>query len=119
MYQSDITSEFQPMKCFVISDFQTIFNTQLICLFIIWLHTKLYIRKYKVLNIKHYHCTLLLTLIVYHVITSRRLRWAGHVARVGEAETYIGVDGRIILKWIFQEWDCGMDWIDLSQDRDR
>jgi hypothetical protein len=28
-----------------------------------------------------------------------------------------GVDGRIILKWIFRKWDGGMDWIDLVQDR--
>ena len=30
-----------------------------------------------------------------------------------------GVDGRLILKWIFRELDGGMDWIDLAQDRDR
>jgi hypothetical protein len=31
-----------------------------------------------------------------------------------------GMDGRIILKWIFREWDVGgKDWIDLAQDRDR
>jgi hypothetical protein len=30
-----------------------------------------------------------------------------------------GVDGRIILKWIFQRLDGGMDWINLDQDRDR
>jgi hypothetical protein len=30
-----------------------------------------------------------------------------------------GVDGRIILKWIFKNWDGAMDWIDLAQDRDR
>ena len=32
-----------------------------------------------------------------------------------------GVDGRIILRWIFRKWDvCGdMDWIELAQDRDR
>jgi hypothetical protein len=29
-----------------------------------------------------------------------------------------GVDGRIILKWIFKKWDAGMDWIKLAQDRD-
>jgi hypothetical protein len=30
-----------------------------------------------------------------------------------------GVDGSIILKWIFKKWDGGMDWIELVQDRDR
>jgi hypothetical protein len=30
-----------------------------------------------------------------------------------------GVDGRIILKWIFKKWDGGMEWIDMAQDRDR
>ena len=31
-----------------------------------------------------------------------------------------GVDGRIILRWIFRKWDVGfMDWIELVQDRDR
>jgi hypothetical protein len=30
-----------------------------------------------------------------------------------------GADGRIILKWIFKQWDGGMDWIELAQDRDR
>jgi hypothetical protein len=28
-----------------------------------------------------------------------------------------GVDGRILLKSIFEKWD-GMDWVDLAQDRD-
>jgi hypothetical protein len=30
-----------------------------------------------------------------------------------------GVDGRIILKWIFKQCDGGMDWIELAQYRDR
>jgi hypothetical protein len=30
-----------------------------------------------------------------------------------------GVDGRIILKWIFRNLDGGMDWIDLAKDTDR
>jgi hypothetical protein len=31
-----------------------------------------------------------------------------------------GVDGRIILGWIFRKWDVeGMEWIGLAQDRDR
>jgi hypothetical protein len=30
-----------------------------------------------------------------------------------------GVDGRIILKRIFKKWGGGMDWIELTQERDR
>jgi hypothetical protein len=30
-----------------------------------------------------------------------------------------GVDGRIILKWIFERWNGGIDWVDLAQDRNR
>jgi hypothetical protein len=30
-----------------------------------------------------------------------------------------GIDGMIILKWIFKKWDGDMDWIELAQDRDR
>jgi hypothetical protein len=30
-----------------------------------------------------------------------------------------GVDGRIILKWIFKAWGGGIDWIELAQDRER
>jgi len=30
-----------------------------------------------------------------------------------------GVDGSIILKWIFNKWDGSMDWINLAQNRDR
>ena len=39
------------------------------------------------------------------------LREGGHVEDPG-------MDGRTILKWIFEKWDGGMDWIDLAQDRD-
>jgi len=30
-----------------------------------------------------------------------------------------GVDGRIILRWIFRKWDVGTDWMKLAHDRDR
>jgi hypothetical protein len=30
-----------------------------------------------------------------------------------------GLDGRIILRWIFRKWMRGMDWIRLAQDKDR
>jgi hypothetical protein len=71
--------------------------------------------------------------ILYLVIKSRRIRWAGHVARVVDArgayKILVGdlkegdhledpvVDGRIILKWIFRTWDGGIDWIDMAEDR--
>jgi hypothetical protein len=29
-----------------------------------------------------------------------------------------GVDGRIILKWIFEKWDGAIEWIDMAKDRD-
>ena len=52
------------------------------------------------------------------VIKSRWLRWAGDVARMEErciqgfsgktlGKDEWGVDGRIILKWIFEKWDEG------------
>jgi hypothetical protein len=72
---------------------------------------------------------------IIRVIKSIRLKWAGHVARTGRGQVHTGfwwgnirerdhlegaaVDGRIILKWILENWDGGMDWIDLVQDRDR
>jgi len=31
---------------------------------------------------------------------------------------YLGLDVRVILKWIFKKWDGGMDWIDLAKYRD-
>ena len=69
------------------------------------------------------------------MIKSRRLRWAGHVARMGERRgayrvlvgkseerNHIkdpGVDEMIILKCIFEKGNGGMDWIDMAQDSDR
>jgi hypothetical protein len=60
---------------------------------------------------------------IIRVIRSTRLRWARHVARMGESRgTYRvlmgisegrrpledpGVDGRIILKWISERFDWG------------
>jgi hypothetical protein len=57
---------------------------------------------------------------IVRVIKSKRIRWAGNVARMGRREACIGfwwgnlgerdpgVDGRIILRWIFRKWDVGV-----------
>ena len=73
---------------------------------------------------------------IVRVINSRRMRWAGHVARMGEERGMYGVlvgkpEGRRPLgrprrRWVdnirmdLQEVGCGyVDWIGLAQDRDR
>ena len=73
---------------------------------------------------------------VVWVIQLRRMRWAGHVAHVGEERGVYRVlvgkpEGRRLLgrprrRWVdnirmdLQEVGCGyMDWIGLAQDRDR
>jgi len=61
---------------------------------------------------------------IVRVIKFRRMRGAGHVARMGRGEAYTGfwwgnlrerdhlgdagVDGRIILGWIFRKWNLGV-----------
>jgi hypothetical protein len=70
------------------------------------------------------------------MIKSRRMRWAGHVARMGEKmnayRILVGKPegkrplGRPRRRWVGNikmdlreiEWD-GMDWIDLAEDRDQ
>ena len=44
--------------------------------------------------------------------------WWGNLRGSDHLED-LGVDGRIILKWIFKKYNGGMDWVDLVQDRDR
>ena len=73
---------------------------------------------------------------IVRVIKSRRMRWAGHVARMGQERGVYGVllgkpEGRRPLgrprrRWVdnirmdLQEVGCGYtDWIGLAQDRDR
>ena len=70
------------------------------------------------------------------VIKSRKMRWAGHIARLGEGRgvyrVLVGKPegkrplGRPRRRWEdnikmdLQEVGCGgMDWIELAQDRDR
>jgi hypothetical protein len=70
------------------------------------------------------------------MIKSRRMRWAGHVARMGSKRNAYRIlvgkpegkrpVGRPRFRWVdnikknLRElgWD-GMDWIDLAQDRDQ
>jgi len=76
------------------------------------------------------------SLNIARVIKSRRMRWAGHVARMGEGRGVYralvgkpegkGPLGRPRHRWEdnnkmdFQEVGFGcMDWIELAQDRDR
>jgi len=76
------------------------------------------------------------SLIIVWVMKSRRMRWAGHVARMGEergvCRLFVGkLEGKRPLgrprrRWVdnikmdLQEVGCGyMDWIGLLQDRDR
>ena len=73
---------------------------------------------------------------IVRVIKSRKMRWAGHVARMGEERgiyrVLVGKPegrrplGRLRRRWVdnirmdLQEVGCGyMDWIGLAQDRDR
>jgi hypothetical protein len=44
--------------------------------------------------------------------------WWGNLRELDHLEDR-DIDGRIILKWIFEKGVCGMDWIDLAQYRDR
>ena len=46
--------------------------------------------------------------------------WGGGDLRVKDHLRDPSVDWRIILRWIFREWDVeGMDWIELAQDKER
>ena len=73
---------------------------------------------------------------IFRVIKSKKMRWLGHVARMGERrDAYRILVGKPEgnrplrrsrrlwednIKMDLQEVGCvGMDWIDLAQDRDR
>jgi hypothetical protein len=50
------------------------------------------------------------------MIKSRRMRWAGHVARIGEKRNAY----RILVKMDLREIRLdGIYWVDLAQDRDQ
>ena len=58
---------------------------------------------------------------IFHVLWSREVHagfWRGDLRERGHLED-IGIDGWIILKWMFKMWDGGVDCIDLAQNRDR
>jgi hypothetical protein len=40
--------------------------------------------------------------------------WFGNLREKDHVEDR-GVDGTIILKWVLEKWDGGMDWIDLTE----
>jgi len=45
--------------------------------------------------------------------------WWGNLRERDHLEDH-GIDGRIILRWIFRKWNVGgMDRIELAQDRNR
>jgi hypothetical protein len=56
---------------------------------------------------------------VIRVIKSRRLRWAGHVARMGRREVHTGLQWGNLREGCSRVWMGGIDWIDLAQDRNR
>ena len=73
---------------------------------------------------------------IVQVVKSRIMRWAGHVARMGEGRgvhrVLVGkpegkrplgrdpdIDGRIILRWIFRKWEgveTGWSWLRIGTD---
>ena len=40
--------------------------------------------------------------------------WCGNLKEGSHLE-HPGVDWRVILKWIFEKWNGGVDWIDLDK----
>jgi hypothetical protein len=44
--------------------------------------------------------------------------WWGNLMERGHLKD-VGVDGKIILKWISKTWNGVMDWIDLAYDNDK
>ena len=53
---------------------------------------------------------------IVQVIKSRRMRWAEHVARMGEEKRDLGIGGWITVGWISKRWDVGI-WTGLGWPR--
>jgi hypothetical protein len=70
---------------------------------------------------------------IIRIIKSRRMRWVGHVTRMGKREVHTGfwwgdlregdhlgepgLAGSIILKWILENWDetwAGLSWLRIG-----
>ena len=69
---------------------------------------------------------------IVRVIKSRRLKWAGHVARMEESRSSfniltgtptgnrplgtLGIDGRTTLEWTLNRYQYAKNWVDSAQE---
>jgi hypothetical protein len=58
---------------------------------------------------------------MWHVWEKREVHiglWWGNLMERGHLEG-VGVDGKIILRWISKTWNGVIDWIDVAHDNDK
>ena len=96
-------------------------------------HTFRYSSKAKYMSCRVQQTKITWQISIVRVIKSRRMRWAGHVARMGEGRgvyrVLVGKPerkrplGRPRRRWDYNIrmdlQEVGLDWIGLAQDRDR